>query len=529
MFAVLYQRANEKAHAFGKGMPARAGIHPLLWQVSHADDMSGRELVRGSALQAVLFGANFVMKQAIFFTVLILLLSPPAVCHAEAKVVPSSPQQIALSFAPVVKRVAPAVVNIYTKTVVRQRVLPSFMDDPFFQQFFGGNGQGMTRERMQSALGSGVIVGADGLIVTSNHVIDGADQITVVLADRREFEARLVTADERSDLAVLRIDPKGEALPYLELKDSDEVEVGDLVLAVGDPFGVGQTVTNGIVSALARTSVEINGLNYFIQTDAAINPGNSGGALVTLDGRLIGINAAIYSQSGGSLGIGFAVPSNMVRTVINAVATGHKNIVRSWIGVEGQEITADVAASLNLARPTGMLVNGLHPASPAKAAGLKIGDVITGFNGKPIEEPGAFKYRLATISIGSVVTIDALRAGRKLTLSVTLIAPPEDPPREESRISGNNPLSGATIVNLSPAVSEELSLSDNEAGVILTKIAPRTPAASVGFRVGDKLLSVNGVKILSVGDALDVLDKRVRAWRITVQRNGNAISIMVGG
>lgn len=469
------------------------------------------------------------MKRVPFVLLLVLLLGASAVSHAETKAVPTSSQQIALSFAPVVKRVAPAVVNIYTKTVVRQRVLSPFMDDPFFQQFFGGGGQGMTRERMQSALGSGVIVGADGLIVTSNHVIDGADQITVVLADRREFEAVLVTADERSDLAVLRVDTKGEALPYLELKDSDEVEVGDLVLAVGDPFGVGQTVTNGIVSALARTSVDINGLNYFIQTDAAINPGNSGGALVTLDGRLIGINAAIYSRSGGSLGIGFAVPSNMVRTVINAVATGHKNIVRSWIGVDGQEVTTDVAASLNLSRPIGMLVNGLHPASPAKEAGLKVGDVITGFNGRPVDEPASFKYRLATIPIGSTVNLEVSRAGRKLSLPVTVIAPPENPPRDESRISGNNPLSGAVIVNLSPAVTEELSLADDEAGVVVTKIESRTPAASVGFRVGDKLLSVNGVKIVSVRDALEALEKRARAWRIEIQRNGSVLNIMVGG
>lgn len=237
---------------------------------------------------------------------------------AGTRVVPDSRAEIQLSFAPLVKRVAPAVVNIYTRRTVETRASPLF-SDPFFQQFFGdrfmppGFG-GPTQRRVQNSLGSGVLVAADGLVVTNHHVIDGSDQITVVLADRREFEATLLGSDERTDLAILRIDARGEALPYLTLGNSDELEVGDLVLAIGNPFGVGQTVTSGIVSALSRTAIPGAGeYRAFIQTDAAVNPGNSGGALVTMDGALVGINTAIFSRSGGSHGIGFAIPPTWFR------------------------------------------------------------------------------------------------------------------------------------------------------------------------------------------------------------------------
>ncbi|NTU77438.1 MAG: trypsin-like serine protease [Alphaproteobacteria bacterium] len=265
------------------------------------------------------------MKKSLFLVLLALAALPAA---AETRSVPASREQIQLSYAPIVKSVAPAVVNIYTRKVVQKRVMSPFLNDPFFQQFFGGAlPQGLTRQRLENSLGSGVIVRPDGLIVTSYHVIKGADQITVVLADRREFEASLVSQDDRSDLAVLRIDAKGESLPHLELRDSDEAQVGDLVLAIGNPFGVGQTVTSGIVSGVARTSVDINDINYFIQTDAAINPGNSGGALVTMDGKLVGINAAIFSRSGGNMGLGFAVPSNTARLIGDVNVCDHLDVI----------------------------------------------------------------------------------------------------------------------------------------------------------------------------------------------------------
>ena len=293
----------------------------------------------------------------------VLLLDLGAAAQ-EARV-PSSRAEVDLSFAPLVNKAAPAVVNIYTRRVQRARPISPLFNDPFFRRFFGDAfGFDRPRERVQNALGSGVIVRPEGMIVTNHHLIEGAEGITVVLADRREFDATIVGTDERTDLAVLTIEPEGEAMPYLELRDSDELQVGDLVLAIGNPFGVGQTVTSGIVSALARTQVGISDLNFFIQTDAAINPGNSGGALVTMDGKLAGINSAIFSKSGGSHGIGFAIPANMVRSVIAGLTSPGGRLVRPWFGATGQGVTAEIASSLGMARPTGVLINDVYGVGP---------------------------------------------------------------------------------------------------------------------------------------------------------------------
>jgi len=445
------------------------------------------------------------------------------------KIPPQSPQQLTLSYAPVVKRVAPAVVNIYTRKVVRQRIISPFFDDPFFQQFFGLP-QGLTRERMENSLGSGVIVRSDGLIVTSRHVIAGADEITVVLPDRREFEAEVVTADDRSDLALLSIEGGNGSFPFLELKDSDDIEVGDLVLAVGNPFGVGQTVTSGIVSAKARTSVDIHDINYFIQTDAAINPGNSGGALVTMDGRLVGINSAIVSRSGGNIGIGFAVPSNMVRAIIRAQASGQKKVLRPWTGIEVQDVTPEMVGSLALPGPNGALINSLHPASPARGVGLRAGDVIVALNGKGIEDAAALRYRLATLPIGSEAVFEILRKGQRQSVSLKLIAPPEDPPREETLVKGRNPLSGAVIANISPALGEELNLRGVERGVVIIRFSGNSIAAGAGLKAGDIIQRINGVEIETVKDALAALQQLgQRGWNITVRRGDSVINLMVGG
>ena len=293
--------------------------------------------------------------------------------------VPESRKQLKLSFAPLVKIAAPAVVNIYTRRVIRTRSASPLFNDPFFRRFFGDQFS-RERKRVQNSLGSGVLVNSDGLIVTNHHVIDKADEITVVLTDRREFDAEVITRDERTDLAILRIKTEGEKLPFLQLSDSDSLKVGDIVLAIGNPFGVGQTVTNGIVSALARTAQGVTDFGFFIQTDAAINPGNSGGALISLNGRLIGINTAIYSRGGGSNGIGFAIPSNMVATVINGAAQGGK-VIRPWLGARGQSIDADIARSLKLPLPSGVIVNTIHDGGPADIAGLRVGDVIITIGG----------------------------------------------------------------------------------------------------------------------------------------------------
>ena len=461
-----------------------------------------------------------------------LLLAIFAVCLAPvfsfAQEVPASRPQIALTFAPLVKQAAPAVVNIYTQRLVQQRLSP--FEDPAFQQFFGNAmPPGMNRQRMDNSLGSGVIVRSDGLIVTSNHVINGAEQIRVVLTDRREFDAVLLTADEHSDLAVLRIDNKGEKLPYVELKDSDEAEVGDLVLAIGNPFGVGQTVTSGIISAITHRAVGSSGdLDYFLQTDAAINPGNSGGALIAMDGRLVGINSAIYTKTGGNMGIGFAVPSNVVRVLLSAVEHGQKNIVRPWIGIEGQAVTAALAASLNMAQPSGLLVNRIHPASPAALAGVQAGDVIVAINGRPVEDAESFRYRLGTTSVGSSVLFSILRKGQKLDVSVHLIAPPEDPPRQRARVTGLNPLGGAEIENLSPAVSEETGIRNLEHGIIVSDVKEGAAAANVGIQPGDIILSINGTKLTDVNSAIAILQAPATSWRVAIQRGEEKMTILVG-
>jgi len=469
--------------------------------------------------------------------ILLFLLSLPIPATAQqatpaAPVVPQARPQITLTFAPLVKQVAPAVVNIYAQKKVQQRVMSPLLDDPFFRRFFENTmPPGFSRERIENSLGSGVVVRPNGVIVTSNHVIDGAQQVRVVLADHREFDATVSLADSRSDLAVLNINTKGENLPYLELKDSDDAQVGDLVLAIGDPFGVGQTVTSGIISALARTSVSTNALDYFIQTDAAINPGNSGGALVTMDGKLVGINSAIYSRDGGNLGIGFAVPSNMVRAVLNGVALGQKSLRHPWTGLGGQAVTAALAASLNLSTPAGFLINRIDSASPALKAGLKVGDVITDVNGRPVDDPESFQYRVVTLPIGANAHIAAVRNGGRFYVDIPLNPPPEIPLAERTEITGKNPLAGATVANISPATREETGLTDVEHGVVTTDVKPDSVAISIGLQPGDVLVDINGKKIASVQDVLAGLKQpnNIRGWRIYIQRGGTTMAVMVGG
>jgi serine protease Do len=405
-----------------------------------------------------------------------------------AQPLPTSRSDLAYSFAPLVKRVSPAVVNIYTTTTARARRLPF----PF---------PGMPQQeghRVQNSLGSGVLVKADGLIVTNAHVVKGAEEIRVVLFDRREFDAKLITQDERYDLALLRIENAGEKFPFLEMRDSDSIEVGDVVLAIGNPFGLNQTVTSGIISALARSAGGVNDSSFFIQTDAAINPGNSGGALVSLDGRLIGINTAIYSQTGGSVGIGFATPSNIVaRVVATGVAGGR--IVRPWLGISMQRVTPDLASGLGLVRPAGLVVKDVYPEGPGELAGFKRNDVIVGLRDLPIDNEASLRFRLATLSVGDTVPVKVMRGGKEITLEVPLMAPPEKPLRDRSLLDGRQPLSGATVVNMSPAVADELGLIEWKDGVAVLEVTPGSYAGRF-LRPGDMVTAVNGQPLKSVAD-----------------------------
>jgi Do/DeqQ family serine protease len=443
------------------------------------------------------------------------------------KTVPDSSQAITLSFAPLVKQAAPAVVNIFTRKAVKRQG-PALLDDPFFRRFFRDAFPQHQRERIENSLGSGVMVQPDGLIVTNFHVISGADEIKVVLADRREFTASVLREDERSDLAVLKIDTGGVDFPYIEIGDSDELEVGDLVIAIGNPFGVGQTVTSGIVSGLARTKVGITDFNFFIQTDAAINPGNSGGALLRMDGKLAGVNTAIFSRSGGSQGIGFAVPANMVRTVI-AGAGGAGRLQRPWLGADMQDVTAEIAEAIGLARPTGALVAELHADGPARRSGLRGGDIITKIDGQRVDDMESLAFRIATGEIGATADLSVMRPNGDVRISLPLEVPPEIPPREETLLSGAQPIAGATVVNLSPAVAEERGLSRLVVGVVIIDVARASPASRLGFRPGDIVLRVNDTEIGAVATLLRAVEASPDAWRLAIGRGHQRLTITVPG
>ncbi|QRG09716.1 Do family serine endopeptidase [Xanthobacter dioxanivorans] len=467
----------------------------------------------------------------------VLLVASPAAQAQPAPQprVPESAGEVKLSFAPVVARSAPAVVNVYALKTAPQRSNPIF-DDPFFRRFFGGRGGpggpglGAPPERMQRSLGSGVVVDPAGLVVTNFHVIEGADEIRIALNDKREYEAEVLLRDQRTDLAILRIKREGkESFASIEFGDSDGLAVGDLVLAIGDPFGVGQTVTQGIVSALARTQVGVSDYQFFIQTDAAINPGNSGGALVDMAGRLVGINSAIYSRSGGSIGIGFAIPVNMVRVVVEQAKSGSKSVRRPWLGAGLQRVSPEIAESLGLPRPTGVLVQSVVPAGPAAKAGLKVGDLIVAVEGQGIDDPESLYYRFATRPIGGKAALAVTRSGKELSLVVVLEGAPETVPREEVQVRARSPFAGATVVNLSPAVAEELKVDSNVTGVVIYEVDDNTPAAAAGFRSGDVIIEVNGAKVGRTRDLEQIVRTPMRAWQVKVERAGRVITALLPG
>ncbi len=449
---------------------------------------------------------------------------------SDLRLVPQSQAQIKLSFAPIVKKVAPAVVNVYVsrKVVERRRVSP-FFDDPFFRRFFGQQGGRLDqpRQRVESSLGSGVIISEDGTVITNHHVIKDADEVRVALSDRREFDADIVLKDERTDLAVLKIRGEGP-FQTVDFADSDSLEVGDIVLAIGNPFGVGQTVTQGIVSATARTQVGVSDFQFFIQTDAAINPGNSGGALVDMSGKLVGINSAIYSRSGGSNGIGFAIPAHMARFVADAVDHGGK-VQRPWLGATVQTVNSEIADALSLDRPRGVLVTAVFDGSPAQEAGLAVSDLVTAVDGKEVLDPNSFGYRFATKMIGEKTTFLVLRDGKELELSISLVPAPETVPRDTRELTEYSPFEGTTVMNLSPAVAEELGLEGTYEGVVIAGVNRGSTGDRVGLRPGDIVRGVNEQSIETTKMLENITRSPQRVWQLDIERDGKVSQIILRG
>ena len=427
------------------------------------------------------------------------------------------------SFAPVVKRVAPSVVKVLVteraKNVAAPE-MPPFFDDPMFRQFFGdqngghGRSRGTFRQPQQEGLGSGVIVSADGYVLTNNHVVNGADVIKITLADGRELTAKVVGTDPQSDLAVVKVDAKD--LPAITFSDSDKLEVGDRVLAIGNPFGIGQTVTSGMVSGLGRATM---GLDYedFIQTDAAINPGNSGGALVDVQGRLVGVNTAILSRSGGFQGIGFAIPSNLARNVMEQLVKGGK-VVRGYLGVTMQDLTPELVDAFKLKAREGALVSDVMPGSPAAKAGFKSGDVLTEFDGKKILDGRHLKLTVANVAPGTEVPVMVLRDNKTTELKVKIgentgkhkrgvESDNEDDDKKSSKDNDTGTLNGVGVGDLDPQVRREFDIPAKVQGAIVTDVEPSSAAANVGLQPGDVIQEINHHPVRSAEDAVQLTEK----------------------
>jgi Do/DeqQ family serine protease len=446
---------------------------------------------------------------------------------AQRKEPPPSREAAQYSFAPIVKKAAPAVVNVYVRARVATFVSP-FADDPLFRRFFGER-FGMPQERIQNSLGSGVIVTADGIVVTNTHVVKvgGAAEIRIALADRREFDAKVIQLDEKSDIAVLRIEGGDGRFPYLEFENSDSVEVGDQVLAIGNPFGVGQTVTSGIISALARTEVGNSETQVFIQTDAAINPGNSGGALIDMASRVVGINTAIFSRSGGSHGVGFAIPSNMVKLIVDSAVAGRK-LERPWLGAKLDTVTREMAEALGLERVAGAIVARVSDSGPAAEAGLQAGDVILAVDGHEATDARALQYRLTTHGLGGRARLEVFRKGKRLAVDIALRAAPPAGKDDVRNLSGVHPFDGARVANILPAVADELGLEDQE-GVVILSVRPNSKAARIGFQPGDVIQQVGRAKVETVSDLENLLKERQQVWQIVVRRGNQTMRLQLAG
>jgi serine protease Do len=446
------------------------------------------------------------------------------------------------SFAPVVKKVAPSVVKVEVVGKAKMDDMPqnSAPDEDFLRKFFGdqfnnrgnGNGGGNSRRGQQfrmpreHGLGSGVIVSKDGYILTNNHVVEDMDTINVSLNDGRQFKAKVIGRDPKSDIAVIKIDAKD--LPFITIADSDKLEVGDLALAIGNPFGIGQTVTMGIVSATGRGNV---GVDYedFIQTDAAINPGNSGGALVDSEGRLIGINTAILSRSGGYQGIGFAVPVNMARNVMESLVKNGR-VIRGFLGVSIQDVTPALAKEFKLDAQSGALVGDVTPKSPADKAGFRSGDIVTSFNGKPVSDSRHLKLQVAMVAPGTTVPVKILRDGREQSLKVTLKELPGTEQLAKSdngKGDNNDALNGVGVSDMDAAARTQLGLPRDVQGALVTSVDQDSPAYEAGLRQGDVIEEINRSPVHNSEDAVKMTENMkekvilLKVWTKLGDRGGS--------
>ncbi|MEM9584671.1 MAG: trypsin-like peptidase domain-containing protein [Pseudomonadota bacterium] len=450
------------------------------------------------------------MRVILSICCVLALISGPV----QAQSVPQSQAEISLSFAPLVKQAAPAVVNIFANRVVQQRATP-FMGNPFFEQFFGDMQQ--MQPRVQNSLGSGVILSEDGIVVSNYHVVGMATDIRVVLKDRREFDASVLLADQQSDIAILKIESDAP-LPWLAFRNSDDVEVGELALAIGNPFGIGQTVSSGIISGLSRSGVATgNARGYFIQTDAAINPGNSGGALIDVAGRLIGVNTSILTRSGGSNGVGFAIPSNLVAQFVKQAQDGQTSFMRPWAGISGQAVDSSLAEGFGLSIPEGVVISELHPLSPFGKVGLQEGDIVLSVDDLPVNAPAEMLYHMSVRGVGEVATITYLSNGEVKSTDVALILPPDDPPSNPLTVT-EGALTGLSLVTINPAVSAEFGLPTAAQGVIVTRVDG--PLRRIGLRRGDIIGAINRQPVETSADVDAISRAGSRSWRIDGVSNG---------
>ena len=495
-----------------------------------------------------LLGATLITASALVWSGAAFGEQNKVAVKVDEQSIPRNDRVDTTSYSPIVKRVAPSVVKVLVTERAKNMPapdMPQFFDDPMLRQFFGdqygggrGRGRGTYRQPQQVGLGSGVIVSTDGYVLTNNHVVNGADVIKVTLTDGRELTAKVVGTDPMSDLAVVKVEAKD--LPAITFTDSEKIEVGDRVLAIGNPFGVGQTVTSGMVSGLGRAQEELD-LPYqdFIQTDAAINPGNSGGALVDVQGRLIGVNTAILSRSGGSQGIGFAIPSNLARSVMEQLVSNGK-VVRGYLGIKMQRLTPDLMESFKVSIRAGALVSEVVTGSPAAKAGIKSGDVITHFNGKKIEDDRHLKLVVANVAPGTEVAVQVLREGKSIELKIKLgentgknMLGKEYNKSSPKDGEDNGTLDGVGVGDIDPQVRREFDIPAKVQGAIITDVDPSSAAATSGLQPGDVIQEINHHPVRSSEDAVKLTEKTeskrtlLKIWRHGGSMEGGTFYIVV--